>query len=104
LSWCIAAQGHETDPDCNNYLTSKWLGLIRPLLAGFDRPLTKLWKQDLSSISTPNPNAPKWWRIPGAKQVQVYYKEGHPSDIAGYRCFWIDHETKEVYAKFSAWH
>src|SRR6266702_8646926 len=40
LSWCIAAQGHETDPDCNNYLTSKWLGLIRPLLAGFDRPLT----------------------------------------------------------------
>jgi len=40
LSWCIAAQDHETDPDCNDYLTSKWLGLIRPLLAGFDRPLT----------------------------------------------------------------
>jgi len=40
LSWFIAAQGHETDPDCNDYLTSKWLGLIRPLVAGFDRPLT----------------------------------------------------------------
>ena len=36
------AQGHETDPDCNDYLTSKWLGLIRPLVAGFDRPLTIL--------------------------------------------------------------
>ena len=40
LSWCIAAQGHEIDPDCNDYLTSKWLVLIRPLLAGFDRPRT----------------------------------------------------------------
>jgi hypothetical protein len=40
LSWCIAAQGHETDPDCNDYLTSKWLGLIRPLVAGFHSPLT----------------------------------------------------------------
>jgi len=40
LSWFIAAQGLQTDPDCNDYLTSKWLGLIRPLLAGFDRPLT----------------------------------------------------------------
>src|SRR6266705_6239840 len=42
LSWYIAAQGHETDPDCNDYLTSKWLGLIRPLVAGFDPPLTLL--------------------------------------------------------------
>ena len=40
LSWFIAAQGHETDPDCNDYLTSKWLGLIRPLVAGFHSPLT----------------------------------------------------------------
>jgi hypothetical protein len=40
LSRFIAAQGHATDPDCNDYLTSKWLGLIRPLVAGFDRPLT----------------------------------------------------------------
>jgi hypothetical protein len=40
LSWFIAVQGHETDPDCNDYLTSKWLVLIRPLVAGFDRPLT----------------------------------------------------------------
>src|SRR5882724_4892272 len=40
LSWCIAAQGHETDPDCNDYLTSKWLVLIRPLVAGFHSPLT----------------------------------------------------------------
>jgi len=40
LSWFIAAQGHATDPNCNDYLTSKWVGLIRPLLAGFDRPLT----------------------------------------------------------------
>src|SRR5437899_1735521 len=40
LSWFIAAQGHQTDPDCNDYLTSEWLGLIRPLVAGFDRPLT----------------------------------------------------------------
>jgi len=40
LSWFIAAQGLETDPDYNDYLTSKWLGLIRPLLAGFDRTLT----------------------------------------------------------------
>jgi hypothetical protein len=40
LSWFIAAQGHERDPDRNDYLTSKWLGLIRPLVAGFDRPLT----------------------------------------------------------------
>src|SRR5438552_4142956 len=28
LSWCIAAQGHEIDPDCNNYLHLK--------MAGFD--------------------------------------------------------------------
>src|SRR5882724_3766785 len=27
LSWFIAAQGHERDPDCNDYLTSKWLVL-----------------------------------------------------------------------------
>ena len=40
LSWFIAAQGLQTDPDCNDYLTSKWLGLIPPLVAGFDRPLT----------------------------------------------------------------
>jgi hypothetical protein len=40
LSWFIAAQSHETDPDCNDYLTSKWLGLIRPLVAGFHSPLT----------------------------------------------------------------
>jgi len=40
LSWFIAAQGHAIDPDRNDYLTSKWLGLIRPLVAGFDRPLT----------------------------------------------------------------
>jgi hypothetical protein len=40
LSWFIAAQGHEIDPNYNDYLTSKWLGLIRPLVAGFDRPLT----------------------------------------------------------------
>jgi hypothetical protein len=40
LSWFIAAQGHETDPDRNDYFTSKWLVLIRPLLAGFHRPLT----------------------------------------------------------------
>src|ERR1035441_3147086 len=41
LSWFIAAQGHETDPDCNDYLTSKWLVLIRPLVAGFQSPLTQ---------------------------------------------------------------
>jgi hypothetical protein len=40
LSWFIAAQGHQTDPDCNDYLTSKWPGLIRPLVAGFHTPLT----------------------------------------------------------------
>src|SRR6266567_2958743 len=28
LSWFIAAQGHEIDPDRNDYLTSKWLVLI----------------------------------------------------------------------------
>ena len=33
-------QGRRPDPGCNDYLTSKWLGLIRPLLAAFDRPLT----------------------------------------------------------------
>src|SRR6266849_4833901 len=43
LSWFIAAQGHQTDPHRNDYLTSKWLVLIRPLLAGFDRPLT-IWR------------------------------------------------------------
>jgi hypothetical protein len=42
LSWFIAAQGYEMHPDRNDYLTSKWLGLIRPLLAGFDRPLTQI--------------------------------------------------------------
>src|SRR5438477_9981590 len=40
LSWFIAAQGHERDPDHNDYLTSKWLVLMRPMVAGFDRPLT----------------------------------------------------------------
>jgi len=40
LSWFIAAQGLETDPDYNDYLTSKWPGLIRPLVAGFHSPLT----------------------------------------------------------------
>ena len=40
MSWFIAAQGHETDPDRNDYLTSKWLVLIRPLVAGFHSPLT----------------------------------------------------------------
>ena len=33
------------DTDGNDYLTSKWLGLIRPLLAGFDRPLTSILPQ-----------------------------------------------------------
>ena len=42
LSWFIAAQSHETDPDRNDYLTSKWPGLIRPLVAGFHSPLTIL--------------------------------------------------------------
>jgi len=45
LSWFIAAQGQETDPYRNDYLTSKWLGLIRPLVAGFDRPLTASWPE-----------------------------------------------------------
>jgi hypothetical protein len=40
LSWFIAAQGQQNDPDYNDYLTSKWLVLIRPLVAGFDTPLT----------------------------------------------------------------
>jgi hypothetical protein len=40
LSWFIAAQSPETDPGDNDYLTSKWPGLIRPLLAGFHSPLT----------------------------------------------------------------
>jgi hypothetical protein len=31
LSWFIAAQGHETDPDCHD--------LSHPKMAGFDRPL-----------------------------------------------------------------
>ena len=30
MSWFIAAQGHETDPDCNDHLTSKWLVLNWP--------------------------------------------------------------------------
>jgi hypothetical protein len=40
-SWFIAAQGLETDPDYNDYLTSKWPGLIRPIVAGFHSPLTE---------------------------------------------------------------
>src|SRR6266481_3085787 len=40
LSWFIAAKSQKTDPDRNDYLTSKWLGLIRPLVAGFHRTLT----------------------------------------------------------------
>src|SRR5512135_965220 len=35
-----SSQGRKPDPGCNDYLTSKWLVLIRPHLAGFDRPLT----------------------------------------------------------------
>jgi hypothetical protein len=40
LSWFIAAQSHQIDSDRNDYLTSKWLGLISPLVAGFHSPLT----------------------------------------------------------------
>ena len=36
--------GHQVDPDRNDSLTSKWLGLIRPHLAGLHRPLTVLWR------------------------------------------------------------
>src|SRR5207244_7206817 len=40
LSWFITAirSGLKPDPGCNDYLTSKWLVLILPLLAGFDCP------------------------------------------------------------------
>jgi hypothetical protein len=50
LSWFIAAQSHETDPDCNDYLTSKWPGLIRPLVAGFHSPLTKMLAEVLGQL------------------------------------------------------
>jgi len=61
----------------------------------------KIWARD---IMTGNPNAPEWWRSPSSGKVRVYYKEGHPADHAGYRCFWIDDDSKRVYAKFAAWH
>jgi len=62
LSWFIAAQGQETDPYRNDYLTSKWLGLIRPLVAGFDRPLTARKSAILKKVSTsPTTATPKWW-------------------------------------------
>jgi hypothetical protein len=60
-----------------------------------------LWHQDLTSQ---NPNAPDWWSTPGANQVRIYYKEGHPKDFAGFIYLWIDDTNKRVYANSSAWH
>jgi len=66
-------------------------------------PWGALWSQDLAS-SQPNPNAPKWFQLPGGRQVRIYYKLGHPNDYAGYRYIWIDETNKTVYAKSAAWH
>jgi hypothetical protein len=78
-------------------------GFVLADSASLERPWEKLWTQDLTR-EAPNPNAPKWWQIPGAKKVRVYYREGHPKDLAGYKYLWIDGDTKTVYAKSSAWH
>ncbi len=71
--------------------------------ASLARPWEKLWTQDLTR-EKPNPNEPVWWRVPGAKQVRVYHKEGHPRDYSGYRYMWVDGERKVVYAECAAWH
>ena len=62
---------------------------------------SELWYRDLTSQ---NPNAPNWWRLPSANRVQIYYKEGDPRDVAGYKFLWIDDTNRKVYAKSSAWH
>ena len=78
-------------------------GFVLADSASLVRPREKLWTLDLTD-KRPNPNAPKWWQLPGIKKVRVYYKEGHPKDFEGYRYLWIDGDTKTVYAKSSAWH
>lgn len=62
-----------------------------------------IWSRDLMA-SQPNPNAPKWFRLPSQTPAHVYYKEGHPRDSSGYSYIWIDDTNKTVYAKSSAWH
>ena len=75
LSWFIAAQHHLFYADCHDCLTSKWLGMISPLVAGFHSPLNPV------PPILPNPYAPSSvaLRIPGQvgpDWVQV----GQPAD------------------------
>ncbi len=79
------------------------LGFTNATAKDLKEPWSALWSRDLTA-STPNPNAPKWFQLPGDRPVQVFYKLGHPNDYAGYRYIWIDDIKKIVYAKNAAWH
>jgi hypothetical protein len=59
------------------------------------------WQQDLNKQ---NPNAPSWWRSPGANQVRVYYREPNRKDFGGSSMFiWVDENAKTVFSNSSAW-
>ena len=79
------------------------VGFTNAMAEDLKRPWEALWSQDLTA-SQQNPNAPKWFRLPGDRPARIYYKLGHPNDVAGYSYIWIDDTNKTVFAKSAAWH
>lgn len=66
-------------------------------------PPAELWAQGLVGQSS-SPNAPKWWRLPGAQEVRIFHRKGHIRDFAGFTFVWIDDTSHTAYAQSSAWH